>query len=265
MKLKSRRGQILIIVLLVVVVTLAIGLSVASRNITNLRTSAQTEQSQNAFSAAEGGIEDVLSRLSEIGASIPAGGSTTLPVTVGNLVANVTIRANNVYRATIELGTVGQIDVRGTTGQIQIDWAKTDDQSESSQPASIEVTQVTQSGSSYSQSRTAWSGGTFAGRSETGFSSPSSTCTTPSAGYALCTRINLDPGVISVRIRPFWVKTSVMVSKVAGILPVQSYDLESTATTQSGVTRKILVSRTVLPTLPAVFDYALFSSGDITK
>ena len=50
-----KQGQILILVLLVVVVILAIGLSVASRNITNLRTSTQTENSQKAFSAAEGG------------------------------------------------------------------------------------------------------------------------------------------------------------------------------------------------------------------
>ena len=56
-----KSGQILILVLLVVVVVLAIGLSVASRNITNLRTATQSEQSQRAFGAAEGGVEKVLS------------------------------------------------------------------------------------------------------------------------------------------------------------------------------------------------------------
>ncbi len=64
MKTAKKSGQILILVLLIVVVALAVGLSVASRNITNLRSSTQTEQSQRAFTAAEGGVEDVLSRLS---------------------------------------------------------------------------------------------------------------------------------------------------------------------------------------------------------
>jgi len=69
-----KQGQILILVLLVVVVILAVGLSVASRNITNLRTSTQTEQSQRAFTAAEGGVEDVLSNLEAIGTAITTQG-----------------------------------------------------------------------------------------------------------------------------------------------------------------------------------------------
>lgn len=42
------------------VVALTVGLSVASRSITNLRTTTEQEQSQRAFSAAEAGIERVL-------------------------------------------------------------------------------------------------------------------------------------------------------------------------------------------------------------
>ncbi|MBI2599187.1 hypothetical protein HYW40_03140 [Candidatus Curtissbacteria bacterium] len=262
MEKKAKSGQILILVLLVVVVALAVGLSVASRNLTNLKTSAQTEQSQKAFAAAEGGIEDVLSRLSEVATTIPAGGSTTQNVTVGGLVANVAIEASNIYELAIDLGTVGQVDLKNATGQMQIEWANATDPAEADQPASLEVTQVSQVGGSFSQSRTAWSGGNFGGRSEDGFASPN--CT-PAAGFKLCTRIPLDSGVISARIRPFWVKTTVKVTGVGQSLPVQTYNLVSTATTGSGVTRKVQVIRTALPTLPAAFDYVLFSSGDIAK
>jgi len=55
-----QKGQILLIIILVMTVALTIGLSVATRTITNIRTSADEESSQRAFSAAEAGIEQVL-------------------------------------------------------------------------------------------------------------------------------------------------------------------------------------------------------------
>lgn len=54
---KSEKGQILLIVVLVMIVSLTVGLSVASRSITNLRTSTEEVNSQKALSAAEAGIE----------------------------------------------------------------------------------------------------------------------------------------------------------------------------------------------------------------
>lgn len=54
---KNEKGQILLIVVLVMIVSLTVGLSVASRSITNLRTSTEEVSSQKALSAAEAGIE----------------------------------------------------------------------------------------------------------------------------------------------------------------------------------------------------------------
>lgn len=59
-KKASEKGQALLIVILVMVVSLTIGLSVASRSVVNLRTSTEEENSQRAFSAAEAGIEQAL-------------------------------------------------------------------------------------------------------------------------------------------------------------------------------------------------------------
>jgi len=53
-------GQILLMVVLVMVVVLTVGLSVATRSITNLRTTTEQESSERAFSAAEAGIERAL-------------------------------------------------------------------------------------------------------------------------------------------------------------------------------------------------------------
>jgi len=54
------RGQILLIVVLVMVTALTIALSVAARSITNTRSSEEAANSEQAFSAAEAGIEKSL-------------------------------------------------------------------------------------------------------------------------------------------------------------------------------------------------------------
>lgn len=53
----DKRGQMLLIVILVMVVSLTIGLSIASRTITNIKISKESEESQRAFQAAEAGLE----------------------------------------------------------------------------------------------------------------------------------------------------------------------------------------------------------------
>ncbi|MDO8460957.1 MAG: PilX N-terminal domain-containing pilus assembly protein [bacterium] len=58
--MRTERGQALLIVVLVMVVVLTVGLSVASRSIVNLRLSSEDQQSQRAFSAAEAGIDIAL-------------------------------------------------------------------------------------------------------------------------------------------------------------------------------------------------------------
>jgi type II secretory pathway pseudopilin PulG len=55
--LNSESGQMLLIVVLVMVVALTVGLSVATRSITNVKISKQNEESQRAFQAAEAGLE----------------------------------------------------------------------------------------------------------------------------------------------------------------------------------------------------------------
>ena len=56
----SQQGQALLLVVLVLVISMTIGLSVATRSITNIRNSNEEENSQRAFSAAEAGIERVI-------------------------------------------------------------------------------------------------------------------------------------------------------------------------------------------------------------
>lgn len=282
-----KSGQILIIVLLIVVVTLAVGLSVASRNITNLRTSTQTERSQRAFSAAEGGVEDVLSRLSQVanlisvgtptpGCSVTSTTTATCNVIVGDLQANVNVQAKKEYEATLTTGEVAQIDLRTYGGNVYIEWAK-NNTDEANSPASLELTFVCSPGalncidvqnitsaSGYKQRRYYYPGDSS--RTDEQLTGAMPVCPSGSTEFK-CKTATLSLGgtnVLFVRVKPFWKDTTVKVSGDSGF-PVQIYEVNSLASTTEGITRKVVVQRTALPTLPAAFDYALFSEDPISK
>ncbi len=65
----NQKGQALLIVVLAMVVALTVGLAVVSRSITNLRNSQQEISSQQALSAAEAGVNQII----ENGANIATG------------------------------------------------------------------------------------------------------------------------------------------------------------------------------------------------
>lgn len=56
----KEKGQALLIVVLVMVIALTVGLSIASKSITSLRTSTEEANSQKALAAAEAGIEQAI-------------------------------------------------------------------------------------------------------------------------------------------------------------------------------------------------------------
>lgn len=256
-----KQGQILILVLLIVVVTLAVGLSVASRNITNLRTATQTEHSQRAFSAAEGGVEHMLSIFNLVAPYVGEAGYSENLSTEGGITGTVTLKKLSGYEKTIELGEVGQVDLNGATAGsvLTVEWAKKSDPAEGLEPASIEIVQISGTGAPYSQTRVAYSG--FSGRDEQGFSSPAG-CT--STNFEKCVTVTISSNAKILRIRPFWEKTTVKVSGGTN-LPVQMYDVTSTASTDLGLTRKVQITKSALPLVPAVFDFAMYSESDLVK
>lgn len=85
-----QRGQILLIVVLVMVTVLTVGLSVAIRSITNTRSSQEAATSEQAFSAAEAGIEKQL-----------ASGSTT------NIQGSLSLSNGNAQYSTTVVNVVG--------------------------------------------------------------------------------------------------------------------------------------------------------------
>lgn len=78
---RGEGGQVFLIVLMVTVIALTIGLSVASRNIVSLRTVREERDSQRALSAAEAGVERSLRTGTSTGLITLEGGSGATAVT----------------------------------------------------------------------------------------------------------------------------------------------------------------------------------------
>lgn len=76
---KKEAGQILLIVILVLIIALTVGLSTASRSITNLRLSEEEASSKKALAAAEAGIEQAISSNAEVEGPLCKTGSGTTP------------------------------------------------------------------------------------------------------------------------------------------------------------------------------------------
>jgi hypothetical protein len=84
----NQAGQTMLIVVLAIVIALTVGLSVASRSITNLKTTTEEVNSQKALSAAEAGIEKALQKLTTTSSPITGTfdvGKSTFSTTVNSL------------------------------------------------------------------------------------------------------------------------------------------------------------------------------------
>lgn len=258
------KGQALLIVILTMVVSLTVGLSLASRSLVNVRISQAEEESQRAFFAAEAGIEEAL----KSGAAI---GSATNPLTLPN---------NARYFATV--ATIGGTEfelpgiiVKDEGGQIWLSTHPTyaspylgsvtifwGEEGESCPNASaLEISVFEGSTSSPSVRRFAVDpctrGNSFQVASGGGL--------VLGKQYRSSTTIlGITSGLI-MRIVPLYRSTSVAVRGSAS-LPSQGKLVESVGKvpTSEGkeVVRKIKVFES-FPTLPTFFDYAIFGGTSL--
>lgn len=271
----QEKGQVLLIVVLVMVVSLTIGLSVVSRSITNLRITSEQEQSQRAFSAAEAGIEQALKTGLDIAdqklgenVSIKAvkvasvGGTSTFLLNGGNIVPK-------------DEGTdIWLSDNPGYTNQkspshFTLYWGLQSDNCTTSLSAAIEVVVISGSKNNPTSTRYAF---------DPCQSTRGNSFTTPDIGsYTIAgntfqyrtpdngsNRIVVNNGLI-LRVIPLYANAVIGVDTCnpgntsnCDILPIQAKKLESTGVSGT-TTRKITVFQG-FPKLPSqFFQYILFS------
>lgn len=278
-KRNDSQGQILIVILLIMVVALAIGLSVATRSLTNLRVSTQSEFSQRAFSAAEAGIEKALG-------SGNANFADTFTVDVGGSTVDVNVTSQSLkYVETIlSSGGVQEIKVdtaAGRTGDtlyVYFGNAAAGSDEITNHP-SIEYTMVDVDAAgnvtvpangkgalNTPSSNHGGNGFAVSSAPPVGFTSPSGKT------FQARASITLNANTKIVRIRAVYNTTTLYVEPgPSTTIPDQVDVTVSKAQVpigeeagQSNLTRAVQVSKSK-PALPAIFDYVLFGATGIVK
>lgn len=252
--MEQQKGQIALIVILIMTVMLTIGASLASQSITDVSISRQGEAANQTLQAAESGIEQALSKLSTYG-----GASNTDSATIGNVQTTLKIDRLNVIQTHIDEGGAVTVDLTGSSPNgenVYIDWGLNDT---CPAKASLLATVVNNSAGVVTERHYAYGGCSTAN----GFLTTGNI----SSGDGYTRRsLSLVTGDTYINIAVLSAPTTLRVQGAGTFtLPYQTYAIRSTATNTQGTENSaIQVNRTILA-YPSVFNYVLYSGGTIVQ
>ena len=239
-----RRGQALVVVLLVLGVALTVGLSIISRSITEVSVSTTQDESSEALSVAEAGIEKALG-----GVIVP--GPTGIVENVGNGTFNLTganqsAGSDFVFPDNLEAGDVGTIMLEA--GNVNDTFTVC-----LGQPVPLEIMGYYRAGATVVVMRdyVASPGGVSNCPGEPAFASSATVSLFPGGSTPLLLRIRPLGGPVAVGVRS------------SGTLPAQGQTITSTG--QVGVTTQKIQVTKLPPDLPPMFDHALFSGSALSQ
>ena len=123
MFLQEQKGQVVLVVLLIMAAVGTIALSVASRSVVDVSLTKQEEEKIRAFSAAEAGIEDLLSQELTIGSG--EFGEEGDDIQYKYEVSEVGTGAGGYeLEKALENGEAIQVPLNGLAGEVKICWGK---------------------------------------------------------------------------------------------------------------------------------------------
>ena len=273
----SEAGQILLVVVLVVIVVTTIGLSLASRSITSLRTSTEEAESQKALAAAEAGVERLLEK------SAPTANGTTITGTLPTANYLATIDQRSATKFLMNGGNSVPKDEGtdlwltnyssdplnrynsppgGWNGTLHVYWG-TDSSNPCNNPA-LEIIIVTGTAGNPVSKRYTYDP-CLLRRSENNFDAPSLSGGKQIEGTTLLYDSDSDPinvsGGLIARVIPLYGSTTVGIDGGGTALPLQGSVISSTGT--SGQTsRKIRVFKGYPQTYLPYLSYGLFVAAD---
>jgi Tfp pilus assembly protein PilX len=286
MKHHSASGQILVLVLLVVLVALTIGLSIASRTLSTLRNTAELDQSNRAFSAAEAGIERALALLKT---NPTACDNTDCSASISGVEAKVDVSeaggtTDAFGVANVDKDDVLQANLDGYSGStLNLYWGSKGDNAGSTCPnASAVVVSIVYRNSgtgAYGLGKGAYDACLDAARASNNFDRSSVTVDPPNVlslqdgstqgEYGYKVSLNLAAGgpyvpvgnvPVMARVRLMYVGDKPVAFDPSGnMLPVQGQQIISTAVV-GGKQRTVKVLKST-SSLPSIFDYALFNGS----
>ncbi len=281
--LPVQTGQIVLILLLVITVSLGIGLAVIQRSLSDISTSSNVESSSRAFSAAEAGIERALSGDTSGVAEGETGNSSSATLQDSGLLpaANQALEYPPLSKedtAQFWLSDPSTLDNYYTQNTLDIYWGAQKITDPNDRPA-LSLTLVYLSGGKY-QSKKYFFDPNSSRTSSNGFRSPDScsdtlTAITTSYGnsrsfYCTSRLSNLPSGLKLLRARLLYNTTPQSIAaKPTGScnngcsLPPQARLFTSVGI--AGNTQRVLQLYKLDKVVPPFFDYAVFAAGDINK
>lgn len=268
----SRRGQALIIMLLVMTVSLTLGVAISSRVVTTLRQISYSAQSAAALSLAEAGVEEGLKRITD-NPSLPLPYSSD-DVALGDGKFNYAIENLALSPIFDKLSPIArdkavQIDLRGYTGTtVDVCWVDSSKPSETANQAAMEITLVYLESGVYKLLRYAYD--PVVTRQGTNmFSSPpyslGNNCTDNGVNHQYRATVTVPLGTTPqlLRLRALYntVPNSFAVRAGTGALPSQGVVITSTGFV-ANVQRRVEVTRST-PALSELFDFVIFSGAGL--
>lgn len=258
----SEKGQVVLMVILIMVVAMTVGLSVAVRSVTNVRISSEEENSQRALAAAEAGIEQVLKTNTPIANQNLGNNSTIKQVQIFQVqstdfllnAANLVEKDNGMDLWLVpHVGTAPDFSVPWN-GNLSVNWGLTPGDCNN---AAMEIIVISGSTAAPAYNRYVFDPcGTR--RASNKFSPPSSTgLIIEGKAFAYQAIVPISNGLIA-RIVPLYVSAITGVSGGAQTFPEQGKRIESIGT--SGETQHKVIFFQGYPILPIeFFSYGLFS------
>lgn len=250
---KKESGQVAIIILLIMVVLLTVGLSLASRTTQDVFLSQQEAESARVFNAAEVGLEDALSQdFDSISGTyvVPDNGA------VSDVDTTTTITSTTTLETQVVEGAAVHLDLNGFSGNVELSWAR---ENNCNDAASILMSIYYTDGTSSETEvvHEAFSPGNCRADEFEEIT------TAGASGYYRRTTVAIPANALFARLRPVYNDTSLKVTGTG--LPNQYFVIRSEADNAEGEeNRTVEVGRT-LSTAPLFMDYALYSGAGIVQ
>lgn len=265
---KNQSGQALLIIVLVMVVALTVGLSLASRTITNIRNTREQASSQKALSAAEAGIEQAIKNGANVAGSFS--GNTSYTTTVTQVLGTTPFLLNGGGLVSKNDATYVWVTPYSAnpanlwqnpwTGNLSIYWGNSGQNctNPSNMPPALEIAIISGSVASPVVTRYAYDP-CVARRGSNNFSPPtSSTPITISGTVFSYTATRALANALLIRVNPLYADSVMGASGGGAALPQQGVTITSTGISDTNTQRKVTVFQGY-PEVPAeFFPYILF-------
>lgn len=267
--LRSQKGQALLIIVLVMVVALTVGLSLASRTIINIRNTREQASSQKALSAAEAGIERSIKSQASIGQTTLSNNATyqtTVTQVLGTsrflLNGGGTVSKNDATYVWVTSYSSNPDSLWQSpwSGDLSIYWGTSGQNCDvaNNMPPAIEVSVISGSKDAPVMTRYVYDP-CQTRRASNNFRPPTSSTPVTVSGTTLTyTATRTLANALLVRINPIYADSIIGAYGGGAILPQQGITITSTGTSDDNTQRKVTVFQGY-PEVPAeFFPYILF-------